>query len=150
MDISYAYKLMPGAQLTVDTGATLNLLNGGRILVYDGDNDANWMGTAGAGSFLHPANEGAAKLTVNGILNAQKGSYLGGLIASASNGAKIVLDVGATLQATAYDGYGESITKSIQTHTESNALTLNGYAEVVKAGNTYTYNGAIWEILPEA
>ena len=35
-NIPYAYKLMPGAEITVEEGATANILSGGAVYVYDG------------------------------------------------------------------------------------------------------------------
>ena len=108
-DMSYDYKLMPGATLTVGAGATLNL--NAKFYVYDGLVQSK-MSTKG----YPTADELSTKeyystnanFIVNGTLNIGSGATFLGVIQTANpdtkNPAKIVVEQGATLAGKIVDG----------------------------------------------
>ena len=143
---NYQFKMMPGATLTVKSGAKYNL-NGKLVTYKQGFVDA---------AFAYPSNRGDAKVFVEGTMNVN-GSFGGDIYGV--NGGKVVIASGATItsvksvEGTGTMKTGESIldkAKIFLTFTESNSqyrnLTLNNASGTTSAavGTTYTYNGTAW------
>ena len=143
---TYKLKFMPGATLTVESGATYTL-NGSSIFYTSEFEDSQCP-------LRYPGPErGDSILTVNGTMNLN-GSF-GGVIRSSANGGKVVVGSSATLSITSKEGIGDySIKKTFgipsavvfsytETATVTKSATLsNGTA--VATGKTYTYNGSTW------
>ncbi len=113
-NISCPIQVLPGASITVESDAVLNLNSGARMFVFDGlyDHTKNPSGNtyttnAGAlGNIYYPTTtdfqkvsgyNGMANLIVNGTLNINSGASFGGLIQTANSGAKIDVASDATL-----------------------------------------------------
>ncbi|MBR2485549.1 MAG: hypothetical protein IKB54_04250, partial [Clostridia bacterium] len=143
---SYLFKFMPGATLTVESGATYTL-NGSSIFYTSEFEDSGCP-------FRYPGPErGNSKLIVNGTFNLN--GKFGGAIQSTANGGKVVVGSGATLSVTSKEGTGDYSYKKVlgiptavvfsytETATVTKSATLsNGTA--VATGKTYTYNGSTW------
>lgn len=161
LSTQYDYKVLPGANITVNKNATLTLT--GTAIVYDYFKDVAIDG------FGYPS-ESAANLVVNGTLNLN-GSF-GGNIQTTQNGAKVVVgssttlsvtskegNKGDTLKAEALIGIGMKFT-TVYTITETarfgagtytESIDSNGYVTrsysggtALEKGKTYTYNGSNW------
>ena len=146
----YKLKFMPGATLTIESGATY-ILNGASIF-YTGE----WVDKECPLPYPGPA-RGDSKFIVNGTFNLN-GSF-GGHIRSTASGAKTVVG-GATLSATSKEGTGNySIEKNafgipsavVFSYTETDTVTktaqlyqANGTVADVAQNTTYTYNGSAW------
>lgn len=152
--IKYGYKLLPGSELNVLSGATLNLEKGGQIIVYDN----TWNDEAGGGiDWFYPNGKGAAKLSVAGRVEVKSGGTLAGLITGTQNGT-VILDPGCGLTITSKEGYGKAkgtslIDKAqavfVQTAIFTKSTTFNnndGSTISGESGKTYTYNGSSWTV----
>lgn len=147
--IVHGYKLLPGSELNVLSGATLNLEKGGQVIVYDN----TWNDEAGGGvGWFYPNGKGAAKLSVAGRVEVKSGGTLAGLITGAQNGT-VVLDSGCGLTITSKEGYGKRKLlfsfEFIQTATFTKSTTFNnndGSTISGESGKTYTYNGSSWTV----
>ena len=143
---NYQFKMMPGATLTVKSGATYNM-NGTVVAYKNGFTDLS--------NVPYPTNRGDAKIYVEGIMNIN-GSFGGDIYGV--NGGKVVIGQNATITSVkSTEGTGkvergdgwESLSIVI-TFTESNSqyrnLTLNNASGTTTAavGTTYTYNGTAW------
>lgn len=136
----YKFKLLPGATLTVEAGATYNV--NGSTIVYN-DNYYDFDG--------HPKpytqGRGDAKLIVNGTMNVN-GAFGGNVISTGAG--KVVVASGATLSVYSYEIQTGKIARDglsiVTTATEGNsqtlAMTIGGATAV--AGTTYNYNGTAW------
>ena len=145
-DINYAYKIMPGASLTVGEDAVLNVNAGGSLLVYDGLRQSDMSGKR------YPTSEElteygfspAGALIVNGTLNVE-GTF-GGIVQTASSGAELIFAEGADLSPDVVDGArgGYDCNESRFTLT-ARTLTWDGSAAVLTdlvAGKTYAVTSA--------
>ncbi len=147
--IVHGYKLLPGSELNVLSGATLNLENGGQVIVYD--NTWNDEASGGVGWF-YPNGKGAAKLSVAGRVEVKSGGTLAGLITGTQNGT-VILDSGCGLTITSKEGYGKRKLlfsfEFVQTATFTKSTTFNnndGSTISGESGKTYTYNGSSWTV----
>ena len=138
---SYKYKMMPGATITVKSGATYNM-NGTVVTYKEGFRDID--------TYLYPLGRGDAKVIVEGTMNVS-GSFGGSVYGV--NGGVVSVASGATITGVkSTEGTG-SISGSLKisiTFTESGSVTrdlelhnASGTASVAK-GTTYTYNGTAW------
>ena len=133
---SYKLKFMPGATLTVESGATYTL-NGESVFYTHEFVDCP--------PFLYPGKErGDSRFTVNGTFNLN--GKFGGVINSTANGGKVVVGSSATTSAKSIEGSGArdglSFTFTETGSVEKSATLSNGTA--VATGTTYTYNGSAW------
>lgn len=149
-------KILPGAKITVDSGAELILAagsgsEGGKVVVYDD----GWTDRANTGRHLYPKHKGAAQFIVNGTLTIKGGKMpasFGGLITSTQAGAKVVIESGALLEVTALEGstthaaapFGTGMPDSDITYNHTYRASLNGFNGTVESGKTYTFNGTTW------
>lgn len=135
-DIPYGVRLMPGAELTIDTEATATV--GGRLLVMDGLVQTDMSGDryptrdelTGAGF------SGSAELTVNGTLIMESGSSLGGLVKS---------DGGGTLEVN--EGAYVSNSGTFSELDETAELTAQSDLYTAENGVPETYMNEVWRIL---
>ena len=139
---AYMFKLLPGATLTVKSGATYNL--NGTIVTYKN-------GFTGITQYPYPTNRGDAKVFVEGTfnLNGKFGGDIYGI-----NGGKVAVGSSATIASVkSLEGGGTMVRSGLNiqfTFNESQSQTRNlelhnasGTASVSK-GTTYTYNGSTW------
>lgn len=139
------YKMMTGATVNVKKSATVNLT--GTLLIYKSFTDTPFGGT------VYP-NKGAAKLNVEGVVNA-----IGGIAGEVHgiNGGKVIIGNKAILSITEKEGNSGS-TKSWQALSgEGEFVTVATISEVatfVNADNstvaavtnkTYNYNNGTWQ-----
>ena len=144
--LSYKYKLMTGASLTIEKNATLTLNSGAQAIVYSQFTDTKFGGA------IYPT-KGAAKFTVNGTLIVKNGATFGGAINSTANGAIVTFESGSTLSLSSKEG-NSGDTSSLQAiigtgtfvtvATITEAARLVGSTTDVSANTTYTYNGSTW------
>ena len=139
------YKMMTGATVNVKKSATVNLT--GTLLIYKSFTDTPFGGT------VYP-NKGAAKLNVEGVVNA-----IGGIAGEVHgiNGGKVIIGNKAILSITEKEGNSGS-TKSWQVLVGAGEFvtvaTISEVAKVVNADNstvaaatnkTYNYNNGTWQ-----
>lgn len=139
------YKMMTGATVNVKKSATVNLT--GTLLIYKSFTDTPFGGT------VYP-NKGAAKLNVEGVVNA-----IGGIAGEVHgiNGGKVIIGNKAILSITEKEGNSGS-TKSWQALVGADEFvtvaTISEVAKVVNADNstvaaetnkTYNYNNGTWQ-----
>lgn len=140
---NYQFKMMPGATLTVKSGATYNL-NGKAVVYKNGFTDV--------APCYYPTNRGDAKIYIEGTMNVN-GSFGGDIYGV--NGGKVVIGQNATITSVeSMEGDGDldvSISKVAAVLTFNPAplyfnLTLNNTSGTTSAavGTTYTYNGTAW------
>ncbi len=148
----YAYKLVPGANVSLVDGATLTLNNNmlvytdselyGYDIDYSGKDEKYTQGRGDAVLFV----DGTSKLVIN------KG--FGGMV-SAAKEAIVDINASATTNVTAREGYGNYDISGLSlvfnftpTSTISNTAQLknnDGTLTDMVVGSTYTFNGSIWE-----
>lgn len=139
------YKMMTGATVNVKKSATLNLT--GTLLIYKSFTDTPFGGT------VYP-NKGAAKLNVEGVVNAT-GGIAGEIFGS--NGGKVVIGNNAILSITEKEG-DSGDTKAWQALIDAGTFyeraTISEVAVFVNADNstdaaatnrTYNYNNGTWQ-----
>lgn len=139
------YKMMTGATVNVKKSATVNLT--GTLLIYKSFTDTPFCGT------VYP-NKGAAKLNVEGVVNA-----IGGIAGEVHgiNGGKVIIGNKAILSITEKEGNSGS-TKSWQALIGAGEFvtvaTISEVATFVNADNstvaaatnkTYNYNNGTWQ-----
>lgn len=139
------YKMMTGATVNVKKSATVNLT--GTLLIYKSFTDTPFGGT------VYP-NKGAAKLNVEGVVNA-----IGGIAGEVHgiNGGKVIIGNKAILSITEKEGNSGS-TKSWQALVGAGEFvtvaTISEVAKVVNADNstvaaatnkTYNYSDGTWQ-----
>lgn len=142
--LPYDYKMMTGATVNVKKNATVNLT--GTLLIYKSFTDTPFGGT------VYP-NKGAAKLNVEGVVNA-----IGGIAGEVHgiNGGKVIIGNKAILSITEKEGNSGS-TKPLQAFTGGEFVTVATISEVAKVVNadnstvaaetnkTYNYNNGTWQ-----
>ncbi len=143
------YKLMPGASLTVDSGATLT---------FKGTQTTSWFTTKTvyAGIMVYdstfvdqdkvspyPSGKGNASLIINGTLKADQYVQIGGIIQSNTANAKVIIGSDFTNSMKQDLGYNDS-TSFVDTGDYTLTAQLSGYSGTVSASTTYTYNGSTW------
>lgn len=139
------YKMMTGATVNVKKSATVNLT--GTLLIYKSFTDTPFGGT------VYP-NKGAAKLNVEGVVNA-----IGGIAGEVHgiNGGKVIIGNKAILSITEKEG-NSGKTTSLQALAGAGEFvtvaTISEVAKVVNADNstvaavtnkTYNYNNGTWQ-----
>ncbi|MEG1663181.1 MAG: hypothetical protein RR338_04260, partial [Clostridia bacterium] len=145
--IGYKYKMLPGAKLTVGTGATLNLT--GDFIIYTGD----YVDTATAdGNVLaqYPREKGDAELKVEGALNIANTCNFGGLVRGAKEGATVTVNA-KSLSMTSKEG-GSTGTSLAAKFALSSSITktgqlrsADGTATDMAQNTTYTYSSTgVW------
>lgn len=139
------YKMMTGATVNVKKSATVNLT--GTLLIYKSFTDTPFGGT------VYP-NKGAAKLNVEGVVNA-----IGGIAGEVHgiNGGKVIIGNNAILSITAKEGNSGSTTSSQAFFGAGEFVTVATISEVAKVVNadnsmvaavtnrTYNYNNGTWQ-----
>lgn len=143
--LPYDYKMMTGATVNVKKSATVNLT--GTLLIYKSFTDTPFGGT------VYP-NKGAAKLNVEGVVNA-----IGGIAGEVHgiNGGKVIIGNNAILSITEKEGNSGNTT-SFQALLDRGEFvtiaTISEVAKVVNADNstvaaetnkTYNYNNGTWQ-----
>ena len=139
------YKMMTGATVNVKKSATVNLT--GTLLIYKSFTDTPFGGT------VYP-NKGAAKLNVEGVVNAT-GGIAGEIFGS--NGGKVVIGNNAILSITEKEG-DSGDTKAWQALIDAGTFyeraTISEVATFVNANDTtvaavtnktYNYNNGTWQ-----
>lgn len=139
------YKMMTGATVNVKKNATVNLT--GTLLIYKSFTDTPFGGT------VYP-NKGAAKLNVEGVVNA-----IGGIAGEVHgiNGGKVIIGNNAILSITEKEGNSGNTT-SFQALLDIGEFvtiaTISEVAKVVNADNstvaaetnkTYNYSNGTWQ-----
>lgn len=135
------YKMMTGATVNVKKNATVNLT--GTLLIYKSFTDTPFGGT------VYP-NKGAAKLNVEGVVNA-----IGGIAGEVHgiNGGKVIIGNNAILSITEKEGNSGNTTPLGRGEFVTIA-TISEVAKVVNANNstvaaatnkTYNYNNGTWQ-----
>lgn len=139
------YKMMTGATVNVKKNATVNLT--GTLLIYKSFTDTPFGGT------VYP-NKGAAKLNVEGVVNA-----IGGIAGEVHgiNGGKVIIGNNAILSITEKEGNSGNTT-SFQALLDRGEFvtiaTISEVAKVVNADNstvaaetnkTYNYSNGTWQ-----
>lgn len=139
------YKMMTGATVNVKKSATVNLT--GTLLIYKSFTDTPFGGT------VYP-NKGAAKLNVEGVVNA-----IGGIAGEVHgiNGGKVIIGNKAILSITAKEGNSGSTSAAeafVNLGEFVTVATISEVAKVVNADNstvaaatnkTYNYNNGTWQ-----
>ena len=144
--INNKLKLLPGAMIRVNEGATLNLT--GELIVYDGfitapfQQQTNHTGGYPSGVNLSTKDiSERAHLIINGSMNLQDGSKFGGLIETTSNTG--VVNVGnITTSITSAEGlsdYKNDTSRTLQ------ALVANGSNGVSNIESSKTYYGTCYD-----
>ena len=138
---AYDYKVLTGANIVVNSSATLTTNKS--VIIYSTFTDTEFGGA------VYP-NKPAASFVVNGTYNIN-GSF-GGNIQSNSANAKVVVSSSSTLTVTSKEG-NSGDTKSLQALINTGkftcVFTANETARfadgtALEKGKTYTYNGTSW------
>ena len=139
---SYMFKLLPGATLTIKSGATYNMSN--TMVTYK-------EGFTDSYPYTYPTGRGDSRVTVEGTFNVN--GKFGGDIYGVSGG-KVVIGSSATITSVkSLEGGGTMARSGLNinfTFTEAQSqtrnLTLNNASGTTAAstGTTYTYNGSAW------
>ncbi len=155
------FKLLPGASITVNSGATLTIASGGKLVQYQadvvgkeylqcetnssyGENiGANQTRLGKAGGYT---NTSASALIVNGTISVASGGSLGARVLSNENGGKITISGNAS--ASFEDRYKKGGFLNLQyvgtTYTVSSTAVHADNSALSLSTGTYTYNGSTW------
>lgn len=139
--IDQAYKIMPGAIVTIDNGATVNITENGTLYVYDGLIQADKSGKAYPSADILGSNKFAKSgmLIVNGTLNIN-GAFAG--IAQTVEGGEIVVGANANVaNQTIVDGCiggykDEESSNETKFEMSGRVYGVNGFVNLEK-GKTY-------------
>ena len=139
-----AYKIMPGAKVTVESGATLDVL--GRLYVYDGLIQADKSGK------LYPTSttltnygfSASGNLVVDGTLKVGAGATFAGIVQTTGTSGVIEIAEGAKLTDTIKEGseYGYTNDKTMLTLSARVFGLTHNTLTTLEAGKTYkAYSG---------
>lgn len=139
-----AYKIMPGAKVTVESGATLDVL--GRLYVYDGLIQADKSGK------LYPTSttltnygfSASGNLVVDGALKVGAGATFAGIVQTTGTSGVIEIAEGAKLTDTIKEGseYGYTNDKTMLTLSARVFGLTHNTLTTLEAGKTYkAYSG---------
>lgn len=137
VDIVYGYKIMPGAVVTIDEGATLNISSSGTLHVYDGLIQSDKSGKLYPSATVLTKYEfcKSGRLINNGNLNIL--GIFTGVVGTTADTGIITAGNGAGLSATITDGSTGYYTDNQTIFTQTARIyTLNGFA-VIEKGKTY-------------
>lgn len=144
-----AYKIMPGAKVTVESGATLDVL--GRLYVYDGLIQADKSGK------LYPTSttltnygfSASGNLVVDGALKVGAGATFAGIVQTTGTSGVIEIAEGAKLTDTIKEGseYGYTNDKTMLTLSARVFGLTHNTLTTLEAGKTYkAYSGKQFEL----
>lgn len=94
-DIPLGMRIMPGAEIVVESGASVNI--GGRLMVMDGLIQSDILNSSGCRyptrAELEAANfSGSGELIINGTLTMETGATLGGVVKTGGTGKLVIED----------------------------------------------------------
>ena len=139
-----AYKIMPGAKVTVESGATLDVL--GRLYVYDGLIQADKSGKQYPNSttLTNYGFSASGNLVVNGTLKVGAGATFSGIVQTTGTSGVIEIAEGAKLTDTIKEGseYGYTNDKTMLTLSARVFGLTHNTLTTLEAGKTYkAYSG---------
>ena len=153
LTVANRFKLLPGANLTVEKGGELILLDGGGIIAYTHDwEDTTFTDFEGnpisgplpGSETWYPHGKADANLMILGKVTVQSGAFIAGNV-RAQNGAELILSEGAVTSATSIEGVavagaGGQVWHKTAVITKTLAgINANGNSTTLEAGNTYRY-----------
>ena len=144
-----AYKIMPGAKVTVESGATLDVL--GRLYVYDGLIQADKSGKLYPNSttLTHYGFSASGNLVVDGTLKVGAGATFAGIVQTTGTSGVIEIAEGAKLTDTIKEGseYGYTNDKTMLTLSARVFGLTHNTLTTLEAGKTYkAYSGKQFEL----
>ena len=139
-----AYKIMPGAKVTVESGATLDVL--GRLYVYDGLIQADKSGKQYPNSttLTNYGFSASGNLVVDGTLKVGAGATFAGIVQTTGTSGTIEIAQGAKLADTIKEGseYGYTNDKTMLTISARVFGLTHNTLTTLEAGKTYkAYSG---------
>lgn len=139
-----AYKIMPGAKVTVESGATLDVL--GRLYVYDGLIQADKSGKLYPNSttLTNYGFSASGNLVVNGTLKVGANATFAGIVQTTGTSGTIEIAQGAKLADTIKEGseYGYTNDKTMLTLSARVFGLTHNTLTTLEAGKTYkAYSG---------
>ena len=139
-----AYKIMPGAKVTVESGATLDVL--GRLYVYDGLIQADKSGKLYPNSttLTHYGFSASGNLVVDGTLKVGANATFAGIVQTTGTSGVIEIAEGAKLTDTIKEGseYGYTNDKTMLTLSARVFGLTHNTLTTLEAGKTYkAYSG---------
>ena len=139
-----AYKIMPGAKVTVESGATLDVL--GRLYVYDGLIQADKSGKQYPNSttLTNYGFSASGNLVVDGTLKVGAGATFAGIVQTTGTSGVIEIAEGAKLTDTIKEGseYGYTNDKTMLTLSARVFGLTHNTLTTLEAGKTYkAYSG---------
>ena len=139
-----AYKIMPGAKVTVESGATLDVL--GRLYVYDGLIQADKSGKQYPNSttLTNYGFSASGNLVVDGTLKVGAGATFAGIVQTTGTSGTIEIAQGAKLADTIKEGseYGYTNDKTMLTLSARVFGLTHNTLTTLEAGKTYkAYSG---------
>lgn len=139
-----AYKIMPGAKVTVESGATLDVL--GRLYVYDGLIQADKSGKLYPNSttLTNYGFSASGNLVVDGTLKVGAGATFAGIVQTTGTSGVIEIAEGAKLTDTIKEGseYGYTNDKTMLTLSARVFGLTHNTLTTLEAGKTYkAYSG---------
>ena len=139
-----AYKIMPGAKVTVESGATLDVL--GRLYVYDGLIQADKSGKLYPNSttLTNYGFSASGNLVVDGTLKVGAGATFAGIVQTTGTSGVIEIAEGAKLTDTIKEGseYGYTNDKTVLTLSARVFGLTHNTLTTLEAGKTYkAYSG---------
>lgn len=139
-----AYKIMPGAKVTVESGATLDVL--GRLYVYDGLIQADKSGKQYPTSttLTNYGFSASGNLVVDGTLKVGAGATFAGIVQTTGTSGVIEIAEGAKLTDTIKEGseYGYTNDKTVLTLSARVFGLTHNTLTTLEAGKTYkAYSG---------
>ena len=139
-----AYKIMPGAKVTVESGATLDVL--GRLYVYDGLIQADKSGKQYPNSttLTNYGFSASGNLVVNGTLKVGANATFAGIVQTTGTSGTIEIAQGAKLADTIKEGseYGYTNDKTMLTLSARVFGLTHNTLTTLEAGKTYkAYSG---------
>lgn len=153
LTVANRFKLLPGANLTVEKGGELILLDGGGIIAYTHDWEdttfTDFEGNSISGPLpgsetWYPHGKADANLMILGKVTVQSGAFIAGNV-RAQNGAELILSEGAVTSATSIEGVavagaGGQVWHKTAVITKTLAgINADGNSTTLEAGNTYRY-----------
>lgn len=99
-------KLLGGADIIVNDGADFQLLNNGKLNVYDSSSGSNLYQDTSFSNYIYPYSKGDASFLNNGILTINSGTSFGGRVSTSSSTGVIKALSGCKLNNSTHEGKG--------------------------------------------
>lgn len=138
--LTNSIKLLGGAKINIENGATFSLVNNGKVNIYDSSSGSALYQDTAFSSYIYPFSKGEGVFINNGNLTISSGTSFGGRITSNSSTGVITVASGSNLNNSTHEGKGSYTINGM-----SIVFSFNDYSgsPITKNANVLIYNDSL-------